>query len=161
MLRTGRLDDRDAAGWVDYSNLPLQLEPELIMVYTIGRTREYLIALTCKELSGRRLEKVGRRELASEEHFFGTCYYMKRFPGGSVWASREEAQAFLETRNLYQFAVFGVEASWDQTAEPWDPLAAGWRDLLIDAPVVKLEADYYEKRIRIEKQNRRLSNTTG
>jgi hypothetical protein len=131
------------------------------MIYTIGRTREYLIALTCKELLGKRLEKVGRRELASDEHFFGTHYYMRRFPGGSVWATREDAQGYLETQGLFEFSVFGVEASWNQTADPWDPLATGWRDLLVDAPVVKLDVQYYEERVKAEAMRRRLSSATS
>ena len=37
------------------------------------------------------------------------------------------------------FSVYGVEADWEtQTAESTDP-AGGWRDLLVDAPLVKLE----------------------
>jgi hypothetical protein len=125
------------------------------MIYTIGRTRDYLMALICKEIYWQRLQKLGRRQIAVEECFFGTPYYMKPFPGGSVWATREEAQRYIESRNLYQFAVFGVEASWDQTAEAWDPEAEGWSDLLVDAPVLRLEAEYYEKCVNREAQIRR------
>jgi hypothetical protein len=125
------------------------------MIYTIGRTRDYLMALTCKEVSGQRLHKLGRRQIADEERFIATAYYMKPFPGGSVWATREEAQAFVDSRDLYQFAVFGVEASWDDTADAWDTQAAGWRDLLVDAPVLRLEPEYYERCIQQEAQKRR------
>ena len=125
------------------------------MIYTIGRTRDYLIALTCKEVVGQRVTKLGRRQMAADDCFFGTPYYMKPFPGGSVWATREEVQRYIESRKLHRFAVFGVEASWDQTAEAWDPEAAGWRDLLIDAPVVRLEADYYDKCVEQEALFRR------
>jgi len=128
------------------------------MIYTVGRTRDYLIALTSKEASGQCLEKLGRRQIAREDYFIGTPYYMKRFPGGSVWATREEAQGYIDSRNLYRFAVFGIDASWDQTAEAWDREAAGWRDLLMDTPVLKLEAEYYEKRVKQEAQMRRRNS---
>lgn len=124
------------------------------MIYTVGLTREYLIALACKEASGQRVEKLGRQQIAAAECFIGTPYYMKPFPGGSVWRTREEAQGYIDTRNLHRWAVFGVESSWDQTAKPWDREAAGWRDLLIDAPVVRLEAEYYERCVRHEAQMR-------
>lgn len=125
------------------------------MIYTIGCTRDYLMALAIKEASGQRLQKLGRRQIAREDFFFGTPYYMKHFPGGSVWATRQEAQDYLDSRDLYRFAVFGVDASWDQTAEAWDRDAAGWRDLLIDAPILKLDAEYYDQRITREAWTRR------
>ena len=125
------------------------------MIYTIGRTRDYLIALTCKEVFGQRLTKLGRRQKAVEDCFFGTPYYMKPFPGGSVWETRDAVQQYIESRKLYRFAVFGVEASWDQTAEAWDPRAEGWRDLLIDAAVIRLETKYYDKCVEREAQVRR------
>jgi hypothetical protein len=127
------------------------------MIYTIGHTRDYLLALACKDVSGLRLEKIGRRQSASEEFFFGTPYYMRPFSGGSVWASREEAEAYIESKGLHQFAVFGVEASWDQTAESWASGSASWRDLLIDAPVRRLEVEYYDKRLEREAETRRQS----
>ena len=125
------------------------------MIYTIGRTRDYLIPLACKETSGQRVTKLGRRLMAVEDCFFGTPYYLKSFPGGSVWATRGEVQQYIESRKLYRFAAFGVEASWDQTAEAWDPKADGWRDLLIDAPVIRLEPEYYDKCVEREAQTRR------
>ncbi len=125
------------------------------MIYTIGRTRVYLIALNCKEVSGQRVMKLGRRQMAAEDCFFGTPYYMKPFPGGSVWATREEVQRYIESGKHYRFAVFGVEASWDQTAEAWDPNGEGWRDLLIDAPVSRLELEYYDKCVKREADARR------
>ena len=130
--------------------------PQIGMIYTIGRTRDYLLALACKEASGMHLEKIGRRRIAGDTFFFGTPYRHMPFPGGSVWASREEAEAHLVAEGLHQFAVFGVEASWDQTAESRAP-GASWRDLLIDAPVRRLETDYYDKRLRHEAERRRQS----
>jgi hypothetical protein len=131
------------------------------VIYTIGRTREYLMASACKEASGQRLQKLGRRQIACDEFFVGTPYYMKRYPGGSVWATREEAQSYIDSRSLYQFAVFGVEAAWAQAAESWDGEAAEWHDLLVDAPVVKLEAEYYNKRVKEEAQMRRGNTRAG
>ena len=120
------------------------------MIYTVGRTLGYLRAIIGGEAVGRPPVKLGRRRIAREEAFVGSSYYMKPFSGGSVWATRADAQAYLDSRDLDQFAVFGVDASWDQTAEPWADPVGGWRDLLVDAPVIRLDPAYYKKRLRDE-----------
>jgi hypothetical protein len=66
--------------------------------------------------------KLGRRE---EENY----------PGGSVWRTREEAQQNCPPR----YAVYGVIADWEKDTTPSSQ--GNWHDLLIDAPLVRLDQD--------------------
>jgi len=67
------------------------------------------------------------------------------YPGGSVWKTREEAQAFVDslpnkycpTLNAKDFSVYGVLADWDTDVYKSDS-EASWANLKIDAPLVKL-----------------------
>ncbi|MEQ1564208.1 MAG: hypothetical protein ABMA64_01130 [Myxococcota bacterium] len=124
------------------------------MLYTVGRTAEYLVSHVLGVRSQRPPCKLGRRACGTEPSLFGTRYHLKPYPGGSVWAVREDAQAYLDTRGLSRFSVFGVDATAEQSADPWEP-GATWRDLLVDAPIVLLELEYYADRTRQEAQFRR------
>jgi len=55
------------------------------------------------------------------------------YPGGSVWRTFKEAEGHL--REGYE--VFGVEADWETMTEP--STQGEWHDLLVDAPLIKLE----------------------
>lgn len=124
------------------------------MLYTIGPTAAYLVSHALGVRSQRPPCKLGRRDRGTEPSLFGTRYYLRPYPGGSVWAVRGGAQAYLDARGLSRFSVFGVDATADQSADPWEP-GATWRDLLVDAPIVLLEPAYYAARTRQEAQHRR------
>jgi len=55
------------------------------------------------------------------------------YPGGSVWKSKEEAEKHLQEG----YKVYGVMADWETETEPSQD--GDWNDLLVDAPLVKLE----------------------
>lgn len=67
--------------------------------------------------------------------------YISEFPeaskaiGGSVWQTREQAQEYAKNNG---FSVYGVEANWDIDTI-FDKSGDGWNELLINAPLVKLD----------------------
>ena len=86
------------------------------MIYTIGNTESYMRLFATHD----RPRKTGRND---------------DYPGGSVWQTREEAQAHADSRPGY--SVFGVFADWDADTEP--SAMGDWNDLLIDAKLVVLK----------------------
>jgi len=93
------------------------------MIFTIGYRENYDAGLA--EL-GAAFRKMGKRDV-----FRGSQYR-----GGSVWKTREEAQAHLDANQhrLAGYSVYGVMASWDVDTEqlPGEP----FRRLLVDAQIV-------------------------
>jgi len=95
------------------------------VIYTFGRTSAYEEAF----LTQTEVKKVGQQG---------------DYPGGSVWRTREEAQAFVDSLpNRHcpdwaaaDFSVYGVEADWDTDA--YVESGAPWRSLKRDARLVKL-----------------------
>jgi len=86
------------------------------MIYTIGNTESYMRLFATHD----RPRKTGRND---------------DYPGGSVWQTREEAQAHADSRPGY--SVFGVLADWDFNTEP--SAMGDWNDLLVNAELVVLE----------------------
>lgn len=56
------------------------------------------------------------------------------YPGGSVWATRAEAEQYAAT--VPGYAAYGVEADWDADTVPSEE--GHWHDLLADAVIVPL-----------------------
>jgi hypothetical protein len=130
------------------------------VLYTIGRTAEYLLACALEAHGQRPTHKLGRCETGGVPVLFGTPYQDWPYPGGSVWASRDLAQAYLDERALHRFAVFGVDAPFAATADPW-ATGANWRDLVVAAPIRALEPAYYSHRIRGEARARLAAQPSG
>lgn len=96
------------------------------MIYTFGRTSSYDEELRKSPPP----KKIGRR---------------RDYPGGAVWRTRAEAQAFVDslpneycpTWNAEDFSVYGVLADWETEAYKGEP-DAPWMSLKNDAQLVKL-----------------------
>ncbi len=102
------------------------------MIYTVGYTKTYLklFALDSETPEDRAPFKLGRRPPGDED-------YPNGYPGGSVFQSQEQAQAWLDEKNLLTYSIFGVEADWDTDTAPRSD--ASFRDLLVDAKLVLLK----------------------
>jgi hypothetical protein len=61
------------------------------------------------------------------------------YPGGSVFASREDAERAVHRFPGRGYAVFGVDASWEADTEP--SLDGSWHDLLRDAVIITLDQE--------------------
>jgi len=94
------------------------------MIYTLGHRPSYEEGLTKSEAAGKPFKKVGRKE---------------DYQGGSVWRTREGVEAYLKANahRLHDYAVYGVEADWERDTAP-NP-EHPFHDLLVDAPLVRLE----------------------
>lgn len=102
------------------------------MIYTLGHKVSYDAGLEEMKARGRPLLKVGRG-----------MHKGVPYEGGSVWRTREDAEAYMQERAeggnpLEGFAVYGLEADWrkDTVKAPGD---VGWRSLKRDAAVIALE----------------------
>lgn len=93
------------------------------MIYTVGHTKQYEQRLTDPEPA----MKIGRQ--VSD----GVVIYN----GGSVWPTREAAQAWLDANPDHPWSVYGVDADWDTDTEP-SLAGAEWHDLLRDSRLVRL-----------------------
>lgn len=97
------------------------------MIYTFGRTSGYDADLSARD----DVMKIGRRG---------------DYPGGSVWRTREEAQAFVDSLpnefcpkwHAKDFSVYGVLADWETGAYQGET-GVPWWNLKEDSPLVKLE----------------------
>lgn len=96
------------------------------MIYTLGYRPSYEEGLAKSEAAGEPLKKVGR---------------YSDYQGGSVWKTCKEVEAHLKanTHRLEDYAVYGVDADWERDTAP-NPLNP-FHDLLVDAPLVRLEAE--------------------
>lgn len=116
------------------------------MIYTLGHRASYLEGIEQRRAAGGSLLKVGRSVQDGR-----TVH-----DGGSVWETREDAQAYLDSwrarwdahvagsgpyvgaSDPHEFSVFGVEADWRR--DTYAPKGSeGWRALKEDAVVVVLE----------------------
>jgi len=103
------------------------------VIYTIGNTDSYLKALA----DDPELKKIGKREQLLPQFPDG-------YPGGTVWQTREEAQAYIDDAlqhekpnwNPAKFSVFGIEADWEKDTYASEE---NKRSLLRDAKIVKLD----------------------
>lgn len=97
------------------------------MIFTFGRTSGYDEHIATEPNP----KKIGKRD---------------DYPGGSVWRTRAEAQAFVDSLpnefcpdwHAKDFSVYGVEANWVTGTYVGDK-DAPWMSLLEDSPLVKLE----------------------
>ena len=87
------------------------------MVYTLGHRRSYEAALA----EDPQVKKLGRRP---------------SYPGGSVWRTYEEAEAYRLAHGLHDYAVYGVDAEWGVDTAP--SASGPWHDLLRDATIVRV-----------------------
>lgn len=69
----------------------------------------------------------------SYEQYFGEYPKPQKAIGGSVWQTREEARKFCGK----DYAVYGVDASWDMDTVP-NPDGGEWHDLLRDSYLIKI-----------------------
>jgi len=101
---------------------------EMTMIYTFGRTFTYDKYLRTAMFP----EKLGRSN---------------GYPGGSVWKTREEAQAFVDSFpnghcpdwEPEDFSVYGVEADWETDTYIYaGDHRAPWRSLKRNAKLIKL-----------------------
>lgn len=91
------------------------------MIYTVGLRRTYEEYL----------------KFCSSPCKLGQCMEgNERYPGGSVWQTRKEAQDYLERTKQPDFAVYGVLADWDTQTEPSEN---EWNNLLVTSPLVSLD----------------------
>lgn len=62
------------------------------------------------------------------------------YPGGSVWQTREEAEAFVNHRSTCEtpLVVYGVAADWQRDTRPSIEKGA-WHDLLRHADLIPLD----------------------
>jgi len=58
------------------------------------------------------------------------------YQGGCVWRTSEEAQKYLDDRNMHDYSVYGVEADWDKDTEPSN---APFNNLIRNAILVELK----------------------
>ena len=70
------------------------------------------------------------------ERYFAEVGNPKKAIGGSVWQTFEEASRHTEN-GLYK--VYGVLADWNKETIPNEDSEADWHDLLVDAPLLRLE----------------------
>ena len=109
------------------------------MIFTIGRTKGYQKLFKEQAAKGEVPGKKGRT---------------KDNPGGTVWNTRDAAQAFLDNNRTIcinsgdgakaipsvEFSVYGVEADWDKhTVDEGDGF--DWRYLTIDSDLVELQRE--------------------
>ena len=104
------------------------------MIYTLGLTKSYLNAINERPEP---VKKTGKREPSED--------WPEGYEGGSVWETREDAQAYVDSLpnrecpewRAEDFSVFGVEADWrtdTYQAHPEKP----YRSLLVDSIIVVL-----------------------
>jgi hypothetical protein len=102
------------------------------MIFTFGHRQSYDSALQTAADQRIKVNKIGCND---------------DYPGGSVWRTRAEAQAYLDSLpnedypnwQAADFAVYGVLADWD--ADTYQHKHESWRSLLRDAELVQLEID--------------------
>ena len=108
------------------------------MLYTFGRKTAYDKILANDPSP----KKLGRR-------LVGDARFPDGYAGGSVWQTVDEAQAYVNslpnadnpTWAAADFAVYGVKADWDSDA--YQIKGKAWRSLLVDAPLVCVQATDY------------------
>ena len=90
-------------------------------IYTIGIRENYRSWQRMAERTGQAFEKLGKDG---------------SYPGGTVWATFEEAKAYLEKHGLSDFAVWAVDADWENDTYSDDAAVPGARHLLRRARLV-------------------------
>lgn len=96
------------------------------MVYTVGNRGQYkkLLAQTDGNV-----KKVGVRLVGSKS-------YPQGYGGGYAFQTIEDAQRFLDEHGYDDYAVFGLQTTWDNTY----PTPDGWWHYLVeDAAIVDIE----------------------
>jgi hypothetical protein len=95
------------------------------VIYTVGHTEGY--AARFSDTADGPPTKLGRRADLNGEPY----------DGGSVWPTREAAQAWLDANPDKPWSVYGVIADWDTDTEP-SRVGQEWHDLLVDSLLVDL-----------------------
>ena len=88
------------------------------MIFTIGRTINYERFFIEQEQP----QKLGRCD--------------GNGPGGSVWETFDEVQAYLDSSGSDGYSIYGVIASWEEDTEQHE--GRSWHDLLKTSDLVKL-----------------------
>lgn len=93
------------------------------LAFTIGRTSTYEEALQ-KPAGAKKLGKHGP-----------TTDDPEGYGGGIVWKTREEAEAYLKKKDLFDFSVYALSLpkGFDEATYPKD----GYSFLLVDAPILR------------------------
>lgn len=89
------------------------------MIYTLGKTEAY--------------ERYFRDNYPVPTYKLGRRLLPKKYPGGSVWQTREDAQRFADINP--GFSVYTVDADWITDTVPSSD--GDWHDLLRDAVIVE------------------------
>jgi len=93
------------------------------VIFTVGKTEIYEPYLRDDPEAA----KLGR----------GNDHAGNYYSGGSVWKTREAAQAYLDLTNIQkEFSVYGVLADWETQTEA-EP-GKEWHRLLVTSKLVKL-----------------------
>lgn len=97
------------------------------MIYTIGHRENYLKNI---ERYGT-IQKLGRLAPGVDDR------YPEGYPGGYAFKTLEDAQrGLIEENPSGTWAVFGIEADWDQDTAPDSD--GWWHSLLKDADIIVL-----------------------
>lgn len=93
------------------------------MIYTIGHTENY----------ERYFKEQGTpQKLGKTDDYFSEEYPDGKYPGGSVWKTREEAQKGCHP----DYSVYGVDADWD--TQTYNNPGESFHSLLVTANLIKL-----------------------
>lgn len=89
------------------------------MIYTIGNKNGYEEAF--EKLKPIHPQKLGRNQTIDQDDADVT------YPGGAVWRTREEAQAYIDSNGKgNEYSVYGVDAQWERdtynNGKPWNNL---------------------------------------
>lgn len=87
------------------------------MIYTIGHRESYL-----RGLEAGQLYKTGRHD---------------SYPGGYAFKTREDAQRRIDEAYDESYAVFGLDADWEQDTVP--SKHGWWHALVVDRPIILLQ----------------------
>jgi hypothetical protein len=106
------------------------------MIYTIGRETSYLSAI----LASGTIDKIGKCSVEEQrERWHPNAWMDEDYPGGVVFKTFRDAEAAikLSDRNSI-FAVFGVDADWEDDTEEDPSLPHFAHRLLVDSRIIVL-----------------------
>jgi len=101
------------------------------MIFTIGNRKNYLQFIMDYGVP----EKLGKQP--PNERF------PDGYPGGYAFLTMADAERRIQEAGYRDFAVFGLDADWQEDTEP--STDGWWHNLLVDADIVLLPSYHYVK----------------